>query len=296
MLTAFKTKKPWVAVIITLLLSPVIGMCYLNRGKAAIGYFILTLFAATAGCAMIFFGILNINPKKLIMVIGLIIGIIGAIHTYILAKNRNVDEPLKWYSKFKGMLLIWLIQLLLALLIRWFICEPFDIPTDSMSPNVNKGAYLFINKFIYGYSDPKRGDIIVFKIKNANIDYIKRIIGMPGDRIQIKQGILYINDVAVPQKEIADYQLSHQFIETLPNGVEYKILIDTIESPLNNTDVYSVPDNSYFVMGDNRDHSEDSRVMGKIGFVPKQTIAGPLSLIIWNGPDKNTNLIERADQ
>lgn len=220
--------------------------------------------------------------------------------------------------------LFWAI--VLALLIRSFIVEPFSIPSGSMVPTLLEGDYLFVSKPSYGYSaksvgygllnfegrmgwrnpppKAKRGDVVVFKLtSNPSIDYIKRVIGLPGDRIQMKEGRLYINGNMVPRRRMEDYKWDssfdsgpetlHQYIETLPNGVEHHILEKSDTERLDNTQEYTVPPHHYFMMGDNRDHSQDSRVNREIaeklfgardyvGFVPEENLVGPAKVIFFS--------------
>lgn len=190
---------------------------------------------------------------------------------------------------------------LIALVIRSLAYEPFNIPSGSMLPTLLVGDYVFVAKFPYGYSkhsfplsppifdgrvwsDPvKRGDVAVFKLPSDNsTDYIKRIIGMPGDRVQMRDGVLYINDEAVRRERVSDIVLSghygnrpvRQYRETLPNGVQYMTL-DLGHSPRSDdTVVYTVPRDHYFAMGDNRDDSTDSRFASGVGFIPAENLVG----------------------
>jgi signal peptidase I len=198
---------------------------------------------------------------------------------------------------------------LIALVVRTFAYEPFNIPSGSMIPTLRVGDYIFVSKFAYGYSryslpfglplipgriffhPPQRGDVAVFKLPtNPSIDYIKRVIGLPGDRIQVTDGQLYINGKHVPRKRIGDYMYHEsgailplrQYIETLPNGVKHRIIKISNQGPLNNTQVYHVPPGDYFMMGDNRDNSEDSRVLSAVGFVPVQNLVGPAEFIFFS--------------
>src|SRR5436190_236084 len=173
---------------------------------------------------------------------------------------------------------------LIALVVRTVAYEPFNIPSGSMVPSLLVGDYLFVSKFSYGYSrfslpfglplfsgriffhSPERGDVVVFKLPTDNsTDYIKRVIGLPGDHVQMKAGNLFINDQLVPRKRIQDYLYQEgsgtviplaQYIETLPNGVQHRIIKMGDNGPLDNTQVYNVPPGSYFMMGDNRDNSQ----------------------------------------
>jgi signal peptidase I len=196
--------------------------------------------------------------------------------------------------------------ILIALVIRTFLYEPFRIPSGSMIPSLLIGDYLFVAKYSYGYSKysfpfspelfsgrimegaPKRGDVVVFRPPPApDVDYIKRIVGLPGDHIQMKGGILYINDVAVIREKIDDYvdeQGGHftQYIETLPNGVKHRIIEERGDNgDLDNTDVFVVPPGHYFAMGDNRDNSADSRT-SMVGYVPAENLVGKAEIIFFS--------------
>jgi signal peptidase I len=192
---------------------------------------------------------------------------------------------------------------LIAIVIRTFLFQPFNIPSASMEGTLLVGDYLFVEKFSYGYSrytfpfggwpfgdavhgrflsrGPTQGDVIVFKYPQDNsTDFIKRLIGMPGDTIQMKQGTLFINGKAVPKVRVADYietvdgEVHHvpQYRETLPNGKSYLTLDRDPEGALDTTDEFHVPAGHYFMMGDNRDNSDDSRAA--VGYVPAENLEG----------------------
>jgi len=196
----------------------------------------------------------------------------------------------------------------IAILVRTFAYEPFNIPSGSMKPTLLVGDYLFVSKTTYGYSrhslpfslplipgrilydSPERGDVFVFKKPpENNTDYIKRVVGLPGDTIQVLGGILHINGKAVSRRRIEDFveldaygvsSRTPQFIETLPNGVQHKILeADGDTARLDKTKVYTVPEDHFFAMGDNRDNSSDSRVFG---FVPKENLVGPAEFLFFS--------------
>ena len=203
--------------------------------------------------------------------------------------------------------------LLIALVIRTVAFEPFNIPSGSMLPTLEIGDYLFVSKFSYGYSqhslplslplipgrilfsEPERGDVAVFKLPSDNkTDYIKRIVGVPGDKIQVKDGRLNINGKTVRRRKVKDYLIQGNFgqnqkvtrcIETLPNGKTYAILEMSDQGPLDNTGVYIVPDNHYFAMGDNRDNSQDSRVQTQVGFIPKKNLVGRAEILFFSKND-----------
>ena len=188
---------------------------------------------------------------------------------------------------------------LIALVIRTFAFEPFNIPSGSMMPTLLVGDFLFVSKYSYGYSRyslpfrlplipgrvwsqlPERGDVAVFKLpSDTKIDYIKRIVGLPRDKIQLLQGVLHVNGTPVKRERIADHVVRNasgnssrlaQYVETFTNGRSHVIREKSDDEPLDSTDPYTVPEGHVFVMGDNRDNSQDSRV---IGFVPIKNLVG----------------------
>jgi signal peptidase I len=201
----------------------------------------------------------------------------------------------------------------IALLIRVFAYEPFNIPSRSMEPTLLVGDYLFVSKFSYGYSrysmpwglplfngrifatQPERGDVAVFKLpKDNKTDYIKRMIGLPGDQIQVINGILHINGAAVKREKVADLNdPDHngypadvtEYVETLPNGRTHLIWERGDDNMLDNTPVYTVPEGHFFAMGDNRDNSQDSRVMSEVGFVPFENLVGRAEFLFFSHND-----------
>jgi signal peptidase I len=197
---------------------------------------------------------------------------------------------------------------LLALVIRTLLFQPFSIPSGSMRPTLLEGDYLFVTKWAYGYSrhalpfspnlfsgrilasEPERGDVAVFKFPpNPSMDYIKRVIGLPGDRIQVREGVLHINGTPVKRERIGtidDVDITEMngpvevYRETLPNGVSYDTLDLSPNGIGDNTREYTVPEGHYFMMGDNRDNSTDSRF--NVGFVPAENLVGRANIIFFS--------------
>lgn len=199
-----------------------------------------------------------------------------------------------------------LLCVVVPILFRSLLFAPFHIPSGSMKSTLLVGDFIFVSKFSYGYSRfsfplgypffhgrigsgrPDRGDVAVFRPPpNPQIDFIKRVVGLPGDTVQMKNSRLYINGQLVPRKRIEDFiatdakgnsRVIKQYIETLPGGVSHRVLDDDSHGPLDNTRLFKVPEGHYFMMGDNRDHSSDSRTT-TVGFVPEENLVGKANII-----------------
>ena len=205
--------------------------------------------------------------------------------------------------------------LLIAGVIRTFAIEPFKIPSGSMKPNLLVGDFLFVSKWDYGYSrysfpfglapfsgkimekNPSRGDIIVFKLPGQeNINYVKRLVGLPGETIKVVDGLIYLKKVGSDNFKVIEQSddglfFDDQYQANINQLVEsdYKILNLTDSGPLDFTPEYKIPKNKFFFMGDNRDNSSDSRVMSGVGFVPKENIIGKV-WFIWFSVDTDFSL------
>ena len=217
-------------------------------------------------------------------------------------------------SWIKSNLLTLFYALVIALIIRTFLIQPFFIPSSSMEPNLLVGDRLFASKFDYGYSKhsfpfslgpisnrifsnvPDRGDVIIFKPPHTNLDYIKRLIGLPGDRIEVQNGNLIINRNSLEYENIREDSkvLKNGRVikinvlkETLPNGISYEIYNYLDGSPGDNTKEFVVPENHYFFMGDNRDNSNDSRFWGTVEF---NRLVGKAQIIFFSTEDGSTIL------
>jgi signal peptidase I len=199
---------------------------------------------------------------------------------------------------------------LIAMVVRIFAFEPFNIPSGSMLPTLFVGDYLFVSKFSYGFSrhslpwglpiiegriwadEPERGDVAVFKLPtDGRTDFIKRIVGLSGDTIQVKGGILHINGEPVKRERVGSRAVGPgaglfvtqvtEYIETLPNGVAHRIWEISDRDTLDNTSAYKVPPGHYFGMGDNRDSSQDSRTP-MVGFIPFENLVGRAEIMFFS--------------
>ena len=221
--------------------------------------------------------------------------------------------------------------LIIAGLFRTLFFQPFWIPSESMKDTLLVGDFVFINKMAYGYSryscpfdacpikgrlfgsDPKRGDVVVFSHPQSHEVLVKRLIGLPGDRIQMKAGLLYINDVLAPQEpagqfdEVMEPQGSmgnrprcqnqnvtegeicsrSRSVETLPNGVKHDVLNIEDNGYGDNTEVFEVPAENYFFMGDNRDNSLDSRFPNGVGYVPAENLIGRADMVLFSSAGRS---------
>jgi signal peptidase I len=202
-----------------------------------------------------------------------------------------------------------LYALALAMVLRFTIAQPFRIPSGSMQPTLEVGDYIVVTKWSYGYgrfsfaplegllphgrlfgSTPQQGDVVVFRpTPEPDRDFIKRVIGMPGDRLQMIDGLLHINGQPIERESLGNVEFENEngFVEripawreTLPNGVSYTAFVRNPRSELDNTRVYVVPDGHYFMMGDDRDNSADSRVPSVVGYVPYDNLVGPAQFVV----------------
>ena len=221
--------------------------------------------------------------------------------------------------------------LLIALFIRSFFFQPFYIPSSSMEPNLLIGDRLFVSKYSYGYSQhsfpfspkiftgrilkktPKRGDVVVFKTPADNrTDYIKRLIGLPGDKVQIINKDLYLNGIKIEKKQVetslnincgGEILKVDVYEETLPNGTKY-LAVYRKDGTMINSDEFIVPNEHYFFLGDNRDCSKDSRFLSSVGYVNFNNLVGKARIIFFSSNKKkgsffkfwNWNQIVRKDR
>ena len=212
----------------------------------------------------------------------------------------------RYYDEYK----VVFYMVLIAITLRTFAYEPFRIPSGSMIPTLLVGDYLFVSKLSYGYShyslpfdlplingrilfkEPKRGDVAVFRLPtDPKVDYIKRLVGLPGDTIQLRNSVLYVNGKPVEYTRVDDFvdKMGNgsvnrivQFEETLPGGKVHNTIERTGNTAYDTTPVYTVPEGHYFGMGDNRDGSKDSRFLDHVGYIPRENLIGRADLIFFS--------------
>jgi signal peptidase I len=220
------------------------------------------------------------------------------------------------------------VALAIAAFSRTLLFHPFNVPSNAMTPTLLNGDYFFASKFPYGYSrfslpfspplfsgrifssEPERGDVVVFASpKDTSTDHVKRVVGLPGDRIQMKNGRLYINDTPVKQERLADFAGGEpcgsrtnatvkRWRETLPNGRSYETLDCLDNGFYDNTNVYNVPAGHFFLLGDNRDNSTDSRALSQVGYVPLENLVGRAGLIFFsrNPSEAGATRVDRSER
>jgi signal peptidase I len=300
----YRKPKKWNAAVLGLLIQPA-GMLYVAQPGWAAAYLALVAIIALGNLFVLRGGLAG-------YAVALLVAIICAIHAYRLARDyRAVKRP--WYSRWYGLSGILAASAALALGARAFLFEPLRLPSESMLPSIEPRAHLIVKKWGYGNygtygihvartgmsSGLQRGDIVVFEYpEDRSLSYVRRVVGLPGDRISYYNKRLKINDEEIPIRRIGDYTHKDRAIPSLKylerlGDREYAILIETDAPavvppvrafPLNERCAYAaeglscrVPDGHYFVLGDNRDNSSDSRAWG---FVPARNIIGKVQYIL----------------
>lgn len=284
MFGAFRNRRPWTAAIISLFVGPWLGMLFLNKGRwaliylAALGILIVAIVKTLpnqdlpGGKPIVEF-FKNSNG---------VLAIVGAIHAWFLARRWDATQSLPWYSRRWYFIFAIPAGAIVSFLgVRTFVYQPFNIPSGSMFPAAGTGDFLLVSKFAYNFSDPERGDPVIFWAPEFHSYFLKRIVGLPGDRVQMKGGRVVLNGVQLPVRRIENYSgtcdlgygcAAPQYEETYPGGRVVRVLDENPTGPLDSTEIFNVPQGAYFVLGDSRDNSNDSRE--SIGFVSRNNIIG----------------------
>jgi signal peptidase I len=282
--------------LIGFLLGSVVLMLWLGRWKLALVYFVVGIAVA----ALVFLGSIHgVIPRFLLTgvrstfdIVIYPVTFVGLIHGLLLRGSAR-DRP--WYSRwYVALPVLPIAAFLVAVGVRTYLLQPFNAPSLSNVPNLMLGDYFFVSKRAYSTGrPPRRGDIAVFKLPRDGVtDYVKRVVGLPGERIRMIGGVLHIDGTPVklepvelpPEFREGDYEGLSYSRETLPEGRSYVIANEQDNGDADNTEEFVVPPGRYFVMGDNRDNSADSRFPENfgVGFVPEENFVGRYAFRFWN--------------
>jgi signal peptidase I len=284
-------RRAWLAGLLGFL-APGAGQLYNGELRAAVIWF-AAFIALNLG---FYFGLPNFHPD--VPVLGLFVGlalcifvlqIAAALHAVNRARRAEL-APLRAYQRagLYGLMVIAMPALSFAAAPPWI--KSYFAPSSSNVPSLLVGDRFLVELGYFRRCPPQRGDMAVFRLATDNgVDYVKRIVGLPGDTVQMRDGVLYINGELVPRKRIEDYPFAfegatvamHQYVETSPGGAAYRIIKVGDNGPLDNTPIYTVPPGNYFTLGDNRDNSLDSRVQSQFGSIPAAKLIGRAYIVYW---------------
>lgn len=278
--------RPWLATLLSLLVVPV-GMLYLQRPRLALLYLLASILLPVAAVGMLAF--VDVSAAVALIVATWAVSIFGAVHAFRIGGAASATRR-RWYSRWYGLISVVLLFYFGVLTFRSFCYEPFRLPSDAMFPTLTDGSFMFVKKWGYGdygsmgvrfvrtepTAEIKRGEIVLFRLsqKIGDVVYVKRVIGLPGDRVQCSGDRLIINDRPVPIASPESRGVYRFAVETL-DGVSFPVA-HLPARPAPGCDLV-VPERHYFMLGDNRDNSRDSRHFGPI---PSGQLVGRMAFAI----------------
>jgi signal peptidase I len=286
-----RRRRSWLAALLSLV-APGAGQLYSGERRGALSWFLIFIVLDLA----FFFALPNFHLNvpvlcafALLAVGGFVFQIAAAVHAFIRAR-RAAPAALGPYQRgwLYAAMMIALPALNLAAAPEWI--KSYRAASASNVPTILVNDRFLVELGYYRSRSPQRGEMIVFiSPKDGRTEYIKRLVGLPGDKIQLRAAELYLNGQVVQRQQIDDYSyrpdgapvVLHQYLETLPGGASYRVLQAGSDGPLDNTPVYDVPPAHYFTLGDNRDNSVDSRMPSQIGFVPAANLVGRVGIVYW---------------
>lgn len=255
-------RSRWIALIVSLVLGPEFGMCYLNRGRLALLYLLAALLSACLPFIFISFTGLKFSPFQMAYAAILAQRIFGSVHCFIIASKDAMTRPLAWFARGYALLLILFVPTLTTQSFRMFVGEPFQMQSTSMEPSLNQGDYFFVCKRAYDEQPPQRGDIVVTSVNR--LVHVKRVAAMPGDRIGSVYGVLQVNGEPLPD-----------FHKTNQKAQENRSDLTEFEKSR------VIPSDQYFLTGDHVNQSMDRRD-ATLGYTHRDQIVGKVCLKVWN--------------
>jgi len=294
-----RTREPWLAVLLAVLVTPLVAMLYVGRWWLGFGYLLLQ-FAAPVLAAWAAMR-LGLPWMTAVSTAYLLVLFAGASHAHQLAAAQRTGFRGPWFSRWYGIAGVWLVLATGVFVVRAVFYEPYRAPSGSMMPALLPGDFFLVNKLPYGHygtfgidfspavawaSDPEPGDVVVFRYPpNPSVRYVKRLIGRPGDIIEVRGATLYVNGVEVPHVPAPRpeaLEALHTVVASTEElyGKRYTVVHDQRrDGHRSPTHTWTVPEGQFFMMGDNRDYSNDSRSWG---FVPRENIIGKAVLVWWS--------------
>ncbi|MGF6155881.1 signal peptidase I [Ensifer sp. KUDG1] len=298
-LQAFRNRHPVCAALIGFFAAPALMMAYLGRWKLALAYFIAEV-ALYFGASWAIAAATSTHDATWLADLALVaFRCFGSNHGYQLARGISPGQSFPWYARWYGLALIFLVA---PIAFTSLLFQSFGTAASSMYPTIRSGDYVVASKYAYGYgkfsfpfsiglkskvlaSAPERGDVVVFAFPpQPELPYVKRVVGLPGDSVQYRGGTLYINGEPTPKEQV---EVQHNpddqggdftiYSERLSGDRFHRMAEDT---PVSDTQEFTVPDGHYFMLGDNRNRSADSR--HDVGFVPEENIFGKAVLVLYN--------------